>query len=84
MQLKCGVCHQVPRPAVSPNNVPDFLDLNEQFSRSQEVLGAVAVIPLIQAGILRDDLEFIPRMPLQQATPLTASEIAALEGWDGR
>ena len=83
MLLKCGVCHQVPRPAVSPNNVPDFFDLTRQFSNSAGVEGAVSIIPSIQAGVLRGELEFVPQMPLEQATPLTENERLALENWDG-
>lgn len=83
MRLKCGVCHQVPRAAVSPDNVPQYFDLNQQFPPSSGVLGAVSIIPFIQAGILRMDLEFVPRMPLEQATPLTEAEKQALEAWDG-
>ncbi len=83
MQLKCGVCHQVPRPAVSPENVPDGLDLTQQYPPSSGVLGAVSIIPFLQAGLLRGDLEFMRQMPLKQATPLTENEILALEAWDG-
>jgi len=83
MQLKCGVCHRVPRSAVSPVIVPQTFDLNYQVSSPSGVPGAQSLLVLgrIDAGILRGLVPGLPRMPLDYATPLAPAEIAALEAW---
>ena len=83
MQLKCGVCHRVPRSAVSPVSVPQTFDLNYQMSSPSGVPGAQdpLVLARIDAGILRGPVSGVPRMPLDYATPLAPAEIAALEAW---
>ena len=82
-QLKCGVCHRVPRSALSPVTVPQTFDLNYQVSSPSGVPGAQSALVLgrIDAGILRGLVPGLPRMPLDYATPLALSELAALEAW---
>jgi len=83
MQLKCGVCHRVPRSEISPVNVPQTFDLNYLVSNPSGVPGAqfALVLGRINAGILRMSVGGKPRMPLEYATPLVSSEITALETW---
>jgi hypothetical protein len=83
MQLKCGVCHQVPRGPLSPAAVPQSFDLNYHTASPAGVPGAAnpTVLGDIGAGILRGPLPGRSRMPLDYATPLVPSEIAALEDW---
>ncbi|MCZ6729621.1 MAG: PKD domain-containing protein [SAR324 cluster bacterium] len=81
MQLKCAVCHQVPLPSISPINTPVYFDLNYWDTAPSGVSGARLIVPFIASGILRADVDAIPRMPLTFATPLTAAEINALETW---
>jgi hypothetical protein len=83
MQLKCGVCHRVPRSEVSPVYVPQTFDLNYQVSSPSGVPGAQdpLVLARIGAGILRGPVAGKPRMPLDYATPLVPAEITALETW---
>jgi hypothetical protein len=82
-QLKCGVCHRVPRSEISPRNVPQTFDLNYQVMSPSGVPGAqyTTVLTDLLAGILRMPVSGHPQMPLPQATPLVPSEIAALEAW---
>jgi len=93
MELKCAVCHQVPRLASSPKNVPPDLDLREQTS-SGTVRGAEDIAAQIKLGVLRKAVVYsesppfianvsIQPMPPPFATPLYADEITALETWAG-
>ena len=81
MQLKCGICHQVPRGSLSPATVPGDLDLNSHTSPGTGLRGARDILVFIDAGILRGDTGGTRQMPLEYATPLTTAEIAALESW---
>lgn len=78
MTLKCGVCHQVPRPKSAPENTPDELDFTIlSGSGDGEVDGA---------GDALDDIQEIVqegKMPPDFATPLTDDERAAILDWDG-
>lgn len=84
MQLKCAICHSVPPGAVSPATTPPDLDLNVHLPYGT-VRGAVDTLPYLAAGLLRagGGSSGVRQMPLIYATPLTAAEISALEGWDG-
>ena len=79
MQLKCGVCHRVPRPDSSPVFVPQTFDLNAHLTNPSGVPGAASAIVLarIGAGILRGPAAGVPQMPLAYATPLVEAEIQA-------
>ena len=95
MKLKCAGCHQVPRLAISPQNVPVDLDL-----RYENTYGAIRaaedIAAQISLGVLQHDLVYdngsytnaelnitIRKMPLQFATQLYADEITALQTWAG-
>jgi hypothetical protein len=76
MQLKCGVCHQVPRPKRAPRTIPADLDLN-LLTGTGGIRGARDALTAVQAQVLAGV------MPLEFATPLTALERQAILSWDG-
>lgn len=93
VSLKCVGCHQVPRLAISPQNVPTDLDL-----RYEKTAGAIRAMEDIAAqislGLLQHDLVYgngsygntglivtVRKMPLEFSTPLYADEVTALESW---
>ncbi len=80
VRLKCGVCHTVPHSDLTPNDAPNDLDLNDYASdeniRRADVLGS-----WLLSGILTQDVAGVRRMPLDYATPLTQTEIEALQNW---
>ena len=93
--LKCAVCHQVPRLALSPQNVPVDLDLRYEKTFGA-IRGAEDVASQISLGVLQHSLVYddgtytnvglnvtIQQMPLNFATPLYADEITALQTWAG-
>ena len=86
MQLKCGVCHRVPRSAISPANVPQTFDLNYQVSSPSGVPGAqdaTVLADIVVNTILRTPALGLAHMPPPFATPLVPAEISALEAWAG-
>jgi mono/diheme cytochrome c family protein len=80
MAVKCAVCHQQPRPTIAPNTIPTDMDLRLQ-TLSGTTRGGEAIAAYIGAGILSHAVLTDRQMPLDYATPLVASEIAALETW---
>lgn len=95
IDIKCVMCHQVPRLASSPQNVPADLDLRFEKSfgaiRAAEDIAAQLALGIARHDLVYDDGSYtnaglkvtIRRMPLQFATPLYADEITALETWAG-
>lgn len=97
VNLKCANCHQVPRLASSPQNVPADLDL--RFEKSFGAIRAAQDIAAqIALGVLQHDLVYgdgragyvnaslnvtVHKMPLLFSTPLYADEITALQTWAG-
>ncbi len=80
--LKCVVCHNQPRPEISPRNTPADLNLTQRFS-SGTMRGAEDIFAQVLAGNLRQDVLIFLRMPPRQATPLSEGERTALETWAG-
>lgn len=87
MDKKCAVCHQVPRPASSPTNVPADMDLRYQTT-SGAIRAAEDIAAQVKLGILRNALHYginstlpVRAMPLTYSTPLYADEMTALETW---
>ncbi len=80
MALKCAPCHQQPRPATAPRNIPTDIDARMQAAAGA-VRGGEDLAPYIAAGVLRHNVLYISRMPLPFATPVVESEAQALEAW---
>ena len=94
LNLKCAVCHQVPRLPSSPDNVPPDLDLRFEKTygaiRAAEDIAAQISLGTLRHEIVYDDGTYsrpvkvtIRTMPLPFATPLYTDEITALETWAG-
>jgi mono/diheme cytochrome c family protein len=93
VSLKCAICHQVPRLALSPQNVPADLDLRFEKSfgaiRAAEDVAAQISLGVLQHSLVYDNGTYvntgvnvtIRQMPLNFATPLYTDEIAALQTW---
>jgi hypothetical protein len=83
MQLKCGVCHQVPAAPISPAGIPQTFDLNYHILSPTGVPGAqdATVLTALTGGILRMPVAGVGPMPPLYATPLAAAELQALEDW---
>lgn len=92
VNLKCAICHQVPRLALSPQNVPVDLDLRYEKTfgaiRAAEDVAAQISLGVLQHSLVYDNGTYtqpvnitIPQMPLLFATPLYPDEIAALQTW---
>lgn len=81
MDLKCAVCHQVPRPEVAPQGTPAGFDLRYHVTAPSGLPGATAILPALTGGVLRGQYPGAPRMPPDYATPLTLAERDALETW---
>jgi uncharacterized membrane protein len=77
LQLKCGVCHAVPRPDHAPDDTPDDFDLNTLTSPDGEVDGAQETLGDLQAAVSSG------AMPPAFATPLTDRERGYILVWDG-
>lgn len=81
MTLKCGVCHQVPRPQSAPEQTPDDYDFTVLHGTAKgednEAVGAGDAVGEIQSVVQSG------AMPLEFATPLTANERGAILAWDG-
>ena len=86
MTAKCAVCHQVPRLASSPQNVPADLDLRYETSTGM-LRASEDIAAQITLGILRHSIDYRPgtvtvsTMPLRFGTALYTDEINALETW---
>lgn len=77
LQLKCGVCHAVPRPDHAPQETPDDFDLNHHTSPDGEVDGAQESLDDLKEAVSSGF------MPPAFATPLTDGERQYFQDWDG-
>ena len=81
MTLKCGICHQRPRPKWAPTETPDELDFTIQYGSGgggeDPVDGAADALNDVKEQVQQG------KMPQDFATPLTDAEYQAILAWDG-
>ena len=81
MRVKCAVCHQIPLTQVSSTDTPTYFDLRYWAQSPTGISGALIILPFLDVGILRGNVDDIRQMPLEFATPLVQREIDALMTW---